>query len=308
MDPYLLGGTAAIVVSILWTANSILFTVAGKRIGALSVNAIRTLIAVGLLVVTHIIILGTILPLANQAQWFWMAVSGIVGLGIGDLALFSAFVMIGPRKSLLLMMLAPICSAIFGYIILGEALALVAIAGIAITLTGIVIVIVEKEEKSEDSALTRKQKTRGIFLGVIGGVGQGISLVFSKYGMVTVADNPAVPLDSLSATLIRMIAAAAFILIYAAVTRRSSELVRAVKDARGIKLTSAGAVIGPFLGVWLSMVAVTYVEAGIAQTLMSLMPVFIIPPLWFLYRERTTWRGILGAAIAVIGVAILFLI
>jgi hypothetical protein len=49
-------------------------------------------------------------------------------------------------------------------------------------------------------------------------------------------------------------------------------------------------------------------SAGVAQTLLSLMPVMIIPVVWMLYRQRTSWRGILGALTAVIGVAILFLV
>jgi drug/metabolite transporter (DMT)-like permease len=57
----------------------------------------------------------------------------------------------------------------------------------------------------------------------------------------------------------------------------------------------------------LSMVAIANAEAGVAQTLMSLMPVFIIPVTWIIYREKTSWRGILGAVVAVTGVAILFL-
>lgn len=75
-----------------------------------------------------------------------------------------------------------------------------------------------------------------------------------------------------------------------------------------MRQTLAAAVVGPFLGVTLSMIAVTYTEVGIAQTLLSLMPVMIIPVIWILYRQRTSWRGILGAIIAVIGVAILFIV
>jgi drug/metabolite transporter (DMT)-like permease len=48
-------------------------------------------------------------------------------------------------------------------------------------------------------------------------------------------------------------------------------------------------------------------QPGIAQTLMSLMPIFIIPVIWIIYREKTSWRGIAGALVAIIGVAILFL-
>jgi len=40
---------------------------------------------------------------------------------------------------------------------------------------------------------------------------------------------------------------------------------------------------------------------------MSLMPVLIIPVVWIMYKQRTSWRGMLGAAMAVVGVAILFL-
>ena len=144
----LLGETAAVIVAVLWTANSILFSAAGRRIGAISVNAFRIVVALLLLSVAHIIFFGTIFPAANQAQWFWMGVSGIVGLGIGDFALFSAFVMIGPRRALLLMALAPVCSVIAGYLILGEVLGLWAGIGIVITLSGIIIVILERENAS----------------------------------------------------------------------------------------------------------------------------------------------------------------
>ena len=82
---------------------------------------------------------------------------------------------------------------------------------------------------------------------------------------------------------------------------------QAVKDKQGMKYTAAGALVGPFVGMTLSMVAVANTQPGIAQTLMSLMPIFIIPVIWIIYRERTSWRGILGALVAVIGVAILFL-
>jgi drug/metabolite transporter (DMT)-like permease len=304
----LLGETAAVIVAVLWTANSILFSAAGRRIGAISVNAFRIVVALLLLSVAHIIFFGTIFPAANQAQWFWMGVSGIVGLGIGDFALFSAFVMIGPRRALLLMALAPVCSVIAGYLILGEVLGLWAGIGIVITLSGIIIVILEREKGTNERSLLNRQKKYGILLGIVGGVGQGVGLVISKYGMVTVADDPSVPLDSLSATLIRMLVGAIFVWICVIAMGKLPEMKKSISDKHALKLTSGGAFLGPFLGVWLSMVAVTYTQAGIAMTLMSLMPVIIIPTVWILYREKTNWRGVIGAVVAVVGVAILFLV
>jgi drug/metabolite transporter (DMT)-like permease len=142
----------------------------------------------------------------------------------------------------------------------------------------------------------------------VGGVGQGVGLVISKYGMINVADDPAVPLDSLSATLIRMVVGAVFVWVCVSFAGKLPEMVKSLGNRKALKLTSAGAFLGPFLGVWFSMVAVTYTQAGIAMTLMSLMPVIVIPVVWLLYRERTSLRGILGALVAVIGVAIIFLL
>jgi drug/metabolite transporter (DMT)-like permease len=306
-DP-ILGETAAILAAAMWTANAILFSVAGKRIGSVGVNAFRIALAVLFLGITHVIILGSLIPAANSDQWFWLGVSGIVGLGIGDFALFAAYVIIGPKRSLLLMALAPVCSVVAGYFILEESLGILSLVGIAVTLVGITIVVFERKEQPGDFVIDKDKRTYGIILGIIGAVGQGIGLVISKYGMVTVADDPSAPLHSISATLIRMIIGAIFVWIAVLASGKLPGMIRSYSDTHALKLTSAGAFFGPFLGVWLSMVAITYTETGVAMTLMSLMPVIVIPVVWILYKEKTSWRGITGAFVAVIGVALLFLL
>ena len=304
MDPNIVGETAALATSCLWTLTSLFFTTAGKKIGSFSVNAYRIIMAVGFLVLTHAILLGTILPAATGGQWFWMGLSGVVGLGIGDFGYFAALVAIGPRRSVLLMALSPIFASIGAYLMLGETIPTFAIVGIAVTLAGVVVVILEAEERSGEQPVTKKLRRYGIFFALTGAIGQGIGLVLSKKGIYL---DPGVVLDPLSATLIRMLLGAAFVWALAVVVGKLPELRRATKSKEGMSNTVAGAFIGPFMGVTLSMVAVTYARAGVAQTLMSLMPVLIIPIVWILYKQRTSLRGILGAVIAVVGVAILFL-
>jgi len=305
MDPNLIGETAAIVTAGLWTINSILFASAGKKIGSISVNAYRILIAVCLLGITHIIFLGSILPTASSEQWFWIGLSGIVGLGIGDFGLFAAFVIIGPRRSVLIMSLSPIFAALGAYLMLGEILSPLIITGIAVTLIGVIVVILEKEENSDEKPISKKLKTWGVFLAFIGAIGQGIGLVFAKKGMWL---DPSIMMNPLSVTFVRMIMGALFIWTSVIVMRRLPEVRKALKSKKGMGRTAAGAFIGPFVGVTLSMIAVAYTQAGIAQTLMSLMPVFIIPAIWVLYKQKTSWRGVLGAIVAVIGVVILLLV
>jgi len=305
LDLNTIGQSAALVTSCLWTISSLFFTSAGKKIGSLSVNAYRTVIAVGFLVLTHVILLGSILPLASNGQWFWMGISGIVGLGIGDSGLFAAYVTIGPRRSLLLMALAPIFALVGGYLMLGETISTLEGIGVAITLLGVTIVVQETDIRPGEISPSRGTKSYGVFFGLIAAIGQGVGLVLAKKGIDL---NPTVMLNPVSATLMRMILGALFIWAVMLVAGKLPELRKAFKNAIGIEHTAAAAFIGPFLGVTLSMVAVTYTDAGVAQTLMSLMPVLIIPLVWVVFRQRTGWRGILGAVIAVIGVAILFLI
>jgi drug/metabolite transporter (DMT)-like permease len=299
-----IGETAAVATSFLWTISSVFFTAAGKRIGSLTVNAYRTVIAVAFVLMAHVILLGAILPVASGAQWFWMGLSGFVGLSIGDSGLFAAYVTIGPRRSVLVMALSPIFAAIGAYLMLGETISTQAAVGVVITLVGVAIVILEEEERSGEQPVSRRVKWYGVFFALIGAVGQGVGLVLAKKGIDLV---PGTTLNPLSATLMRLILGALFIWIITMVAGKLPELREAAKSRGGIGNTTAGAFIGPFLGITLSMVAVTYTEAGVAQTLMSLMPVLIIPILWLFYKQRTSWRGILGAAIAVIGVGILFL-
>jgi drug/metabolite transporter (DMT)-like permease len=304
LDPTFIGDSAAVITACLWTGSSILFTTAGRRIGFFSVNAFRSLMAVVLLVLAHIFLLGSVLPAVNDAQWFWMGLSGIIGLGIGDFGLFAAYVLIGPRRSTLVMASSPIFASIGAYIMLGETFSYLATFGIAITIAGIVVVLIERENERLEATDGNKRKTWGIFAAFVAALGQGVGLVLSKKGMYVGA---AVAMNPVSAALIRMTVATLFVWTCALFLKRLPELQKTTGDKEGLKYVAGGTIIGPFVGMTLSMFAVTYTATGIAQTLMSLMPLIIIPLMWVVYKEKTNLRGILGAAFAVVGVAILFI-
>ena len=299
----MMGESAAVLTSCLWTGSSLLFTSAGRRIGSFSVNAYRTTMAILLLVCAHVVLLGALLPIASGPQWFWLGLSGVVGLGIGDFGLFAAYVTIGPRRSVLLQASSPIFACIGAYVMLGQIISLLSMIGIAVTLIGIVVVLLERGIPREEKLVTKMRRRWGLLFGVISAMGQGFGLVLSRIGMyagVTTAINP------LSAALMRMLWAGPFVWICVILAGKLPDAKKAVGNRQGIQYTAAGAVVGPFLGMTLSMVAVANAQVGVAQTLMSLMPVFIIPVIWVIYREKTNVRGILGAIVAVVGVAILF--
>jgi drug/metabolite transporter (DMT)-like permease len=90
------------------------------------------------------------------------------------------------------------------------------------------------------------------------------------------------------------------------VMSRWESVKNATKDKSAMMLTSLGAFFGPFLGVSFSLIAIKYTEAGIASTIMALVPVFIILPAIFLFKQKVTVAEILGAIVSVAGVALFF--
>ena len=58
-------------------------------------------------------------------------------------------------------------------------------------------------------------------------------------------------------------------------------------------------------GVWLSLVAIRHTETAVAATLMALVPVVINPIVVIVHRERPSLRAVIGAMIAVAGVAVI---
>ena len=140
-----LGELAALGTSLCFSFTSTFFTLAGRQVGSVVVNRIRLLLAVGFLMLVHWVLLGQPLPLGVEPErWFWLGLSGIIGLVLGDAFLFQAFVMIGPQPSMLMMSLAPVISAFAAWVFLGETLNGRQLLAVALTVAGVVWVILER--------------------------------------------------------------------------------------------------------------------------------------------------------------------
>jgi drug/metabolite transporter (DMT)-like permease len=298
------GEIAALLTAAFWTVTSMSFESAGKKVGSLSVNLIRLVLAFLIYGVVNYFRRGMILPFdARAEQWTWLALSGIVGFVVGDLLLFQSYVIIGARIAMLIMALAPPITAFAGWLILGEMLSPMNWVGMFVTLAGISIVILKREEKEADSKKRRKLTTnysiKGILLAFGGAIGQGIGLVLSKKGMGNY--------DALAASQIRVTTGMIGFAIIILVTRRYGKVWKAIQHKPAMKRIALGSFFGPFLGVSFSLIAIQHTQAGIAATLMAIVPVLIIPPAIFFFHEKVNWKEILGAAITVGGVAIFFL-
>lgn len=296
-----IGELAALFTAICWTATAIAFEAASRKVGSVPVNIIRLMMALVMISLFSWIRRGFILPFdASAFNWQWLTISGLIGFVIGDLFLFKAFAVIGSRLTLLLMTLVPPIAAFVGWLLLGETLSLIHLGGMVMTLSGIAIVIMHKRRKVEnDKNVFQNISIQGVFYALMGTVGQATGLVFSKYGM---GDY-----DVFSANQIRIIAGVIGFTFVISVFRKWFAVGKAFKNINAIKLITIGAILGPFLGVSLSLVAVKYTATGIASTVMSISPILILPATYLLYKQGVSWPEIIGAMISIVGVAIFFL-
>ncbi|MBA4322375.1 MAG: EamA family transporter [Odoribacter sp.] len=293
-----LGEFAALLTAFFWTVTSLSFESASHKVGSLSVNIIRLVIGFAFLSIFNLIRRGMVLPTdANVDNWIWLALSGLVGFVFGDLFLFKSYTIIGSRFSMLIMTLVPPITTFFSWIILGEKLKLFHFLGMTLTFSGIAIAIFSRSGKGEKLSL--KLAPKGILFAIGGAVGQALGLVLSKFGL---GDY-----DPFAATQIRVIAGIFGFTILVTALSRWSGVMSALKHTGGMKAISLGAFFGPFLGVSFSLISVRYTEAGIAATIMALVPVMIIAPAVFLYKQKVTPAEIIGAIISVAGIAVFFL-
>jgi len=278
------------------------FESAGKRVGALSLNLIRLVIGLIFLAIYNAIFNDGFLPSASEYQWFWLALSGVVGFVLGDLFLFRAFILIGARISMLIMALVPPITALIGWITLGEVLSGMEFLGMGITLVGIMLVISTKLDIKK-GGLGKTLKAGPLVLGSLlalgGAVGQAAGLVLSKKGMQD--------MNAFEATQIRIMAGVVGFTLVITLFKRWGHLLGALKDLKAMKFMTLGSFTGPFLGVSFSLLAVQHTDTGVAATLMALTPVMIIPPAILMNKERIRIIEIIGAIVSIGGVALFFL-
>ena len=315
-----IGEIAALGTAICWTATALSFESAGKRIGSLTVNLIRLGMASILFVIYGLVVRGIAIPVdAAPTAWGWLALSGLVGFVIGDLLLFQAFVEIGARISMLIFASVPPLTAIMARFALGETLDPPAVVGMIVTVLGIVLVVLRRPAgevarvaaagpAADGAAVDRAavippataKRIKGVLLAFGGALGQSGGVILGRIGAGTT-------MDPFAASQIRaLVGLAGFALVFL-FARRFKQVGQALRNRPAMARVGLGATFGPFLGVSLGLLAVQHTSAGIATTITALVPVLIIIPSVVIFKEKVTAREILGAVVAVAGVALLVL-
>jgi drug/metabolite transporter (DMT)-like permease len=173
-------------------------------------------------------------------------------------------------------------------------------AGIGLTVAGVSWVVLERRDHAAGEQGDIRRYVWGILFGLVAAITQAAGLITAKKGLG--GDFPA-----LSGHVIRMLVGTAAIWLVAAGQRQvRTTLAQVASRPPAARDLALGSLLGPFIGVWFSLAAVQLTEVGIASTLMGLVPIFMLPIGYFVFKERFGWQAVAGTVVAVAGVAMLF--
>ena len=294
------GGLAALATSFFFAMTALIFAATGRMVGSQVTNRMRLVFALIYLVILNLILFHEPLPFsADASRWIWLSLSGVIGLSLGDTFFFQSLVSVGPRLGSLLLSLAPIFGSIIAWVFFGEILSPLQITGIVLALAGIGWVVMSHQEPPDTP---HGHTRRGVFFGVLAGLGQAVGLVLSKQGMFG-------EFSPFQANVIRMLAAVLFTWGWSIFEGQAGATIASLREKpHVIRLIALGALVGPLLGVSASLLAVQHAEIGVASTLMALPPVLVLPISYFVFKEKIGWQAVAGTILAITGVAVLFLV
>jgi len=293
------GHIFALLTAGCWTHNSIVYAAAGKRVTSQTVTHIRLWIALPVIIIINFLFTGGLYPRGIAGStWIYLGASGLLGFCIADLFIFFAFVEIGPRETMVILTLSPIFSALFSWIFLHEVLTALQILGIAGTIGGVVWVILAEQRGNEKRD---KNQRRGILFAILGAAAQAVGMVFAKYGLIE-------GIHPVSANLLRICSGLAGLTVFAILKGQFREDFRKMRDTRSLLLIGSGALIGPVLGIILTMYALLLAPVGIVTTIMQTSPIMLLPIERFIYRKVVRWGAVGGTVLAIGGAALLFVV
>ncbi len=287
----------AALAALCWALGSLLSAHASSRMGAFAFTRWRLFFALTLLWALSAWT-GQWRSLDLQATGL-LALSGLIGIFVGDTALFACMNRLGPRRCGVLFATHALFSAVLAWLALGETLWGWTLAGSALLISGVMVAIAwgrraDENHRWED---TRGTLAMGVGLGLLAAICQAVATLMIKPLMST-------GVDAVSASAVRVTAA---FVVHLALLWAGLGLARVQQtlDASVLWSTWASAAVAMALGMTLILAALRTGQANLVGILSSISPVLLLPLLWLVYRRRPALGAWIGSGMAVAGTALI---
>ena len=287
---------AALGTAACWATTGLISADAVRALGAFHFNLVRQVFVAVLLAV--IVLAAGLWTGMDPPTVGILVISGVIGILVGDTFNFAAVGRIGPRRAGAIFALNAPMAAVMGYLFLGEALPVQAVLGIGVTVAGVALAILGRPPANAHR-LEMVQGTIlvGVLFGLAAGLGQAAGSLIAR-PVMTAGLNPYV------ASLIRVGASGLAMGLLAATP--FAPAAPKVISRNALVLTAVTAIIGLLIGMTLFLYALQGSKTGIIATLSATSPVIILPLMWLRTGQRPSLLSVCGAALAVVGLALIF--
>jgi drug/metabolite transporter (DMT)-like permease len=289
----------ALGAAVCWAFTSVMSATPARHLGTLAFTRWR--MALVLLMLLPVVAFSGSWRSLSLAHCAVLALSGFIGIFVGDTALFAAMNRLGPRRTSVLFATHAFFSALLGYWVLGEQIGAQALLGGSLVMAGVMSAILLGRHKNEVHVLEADSGHwgQGVALGLLAALCQAVSSLIAKPVMVSGVDPIAATAVRVSATCI-----AQFALLWFGYAGA-----RALQPATPRILLQVGWIgfLGMGLGMTLIMLALQHGEVGLVAILSSVSPVLLLPLLWLRLGRAPAPGAWLGAALTVLGTALVLL-
>jgi len=287
----------ALGAAVCWAVGSVMSVTPARHLGAFAFTRWR-MAMVALMLWAVVAFNGTWATFDAHA-WGVMAVSGLVGIFIGDTALFSAINRLGPRRAGVLFATHAAFSAALGFALLGERMSLQAFAGAVLTLVGVMLAIVLGRHKDETHAWEADNGSvgLGVALALVAALCQAVGSLIAKPVM-------AQQVDPVLASAVRVTVATAahgVLLMTGFAAARATQ----APTLRVLGQTALNGFIAMGIGMTLVLLALEKGDVGMVAILSSVSPILVLPLLWLQLGRAPAPGAWVGATLTVVGTGLI---
>lgn len=278
-----------------------------SRLGAQWGNFVRLFFAAVILGILTL----SLFPESLQSHVFtWFFISGLIGFGLGDVALYAAYTRLGSRLTFLLnLCLAPIFALALEWTWLGSFPGWKVAACVGIILFGVGIAVM-RGSPARRASLYRGSFFVGVVAAMTAGFGQGAGAVVSRKAE-SLAQEAGVIVPGISAAFQRVTAGLAVAIVVVVALRFFSPGGLRIppwrEQSRFCGWLLGAALFGPVIGVSCFQWALQSQESGTVLAVVALTPIVMMPLSAITEKDRPGPGAIVGAIIAVGGVVALYL-
>ena len=289
----------ALGAAVCWAFTSVMSATPAAHLGTFAFTRWR--MALVLMLLLPVVLLSGSWRSLTLADCGVMALSGFIGIFVGDTALFAAMNRLGPRRTSVLFATHAFFSALLGHFVLGERMGAQAMLGGVLVMAGVMTATLLGRHKDDAHAWesNRGHWGLGVTLGLLAALCQAVSSLIAKPVMVSGVDPIAATAVRVSATCV-----AQFVLLWSGFAAA-----RAQHKATPRVLLQVGWIgfLGMGVGMTFILLALQHGDVGLVAILSSVSPVLVLPLLWLRLGRSPAPGAWLGAGFTVVGTALVLL-